>query len=69
MSRRKRSTAYTVGWLLPLAFVVGTISLFYADSLERTARPPFILIGLVLAGLSLAVAPSVWSAPRRPSLR
>ena len=69
MSRRKRSTAYAVGWLLPLAFVAGTISLYYADSLERTARPPFILIGLVLAGLSLAVAPSVWSALRRPSLR
>lgn len=64
MRRRKRSTAYILSGLLPFAFLSGTILLYYADSLERTTRPPFILIGLILAGLSLAAAPSVCSALR-----
>ncbi len=69
MSRRTRNTACAAAWLLPLAFAAGAISLWYADSLERAARPPFVLMGLVLAGISLAGAPSVLSALRRTPLR
>ncbi len=56
MSRRPRIMAYAAAWLLPLAFAGGAISLWYADSLQRAARPPFILIGLILASISLAGA-------------
>ena len=69
ISRRPRSTADVAAWLLPLAFAGGAISLWYADSLQHSARPPFILIGLILAGISLAGATAVWSALRRSPRR
>ena len=65
MSRRARHTVLVAAWLMPFAFVAAALLLWYADSLERAARPPFILTGLLLAAVSLMGAHSVWSALRR----
>ena len=65
MSGRSRSTAFAAACLMPVVFAAGALSLGYADSLERAARPPFVMTGLLLAGLSLAGVHPTWSALRR----
>ena len=41
------------------------LSLWHADSLERAARPPFVISGLLLAAVAVSGAHGVWSALRR----
>jgi hypothetical protein len=65
MSGRSRSTAFAAACLIPVVFAAAALSLGYADSLERAARPPFVMTGLLLAGLSLAGVHPTWSALRR----
>ena len=65
MSGRSRRTAFAAAVLMPVVFAAGALSLWYADSLERAARPPFVMTGLLLAGLSLAGVHPTWSALRR----
>ena len=65
MSSRSRRTALAAAWLMPVVFAAGALCLWYADSLERAARPPFVMTGLLLAGLSLAGVHPTWSALRR----
>jgi len=65
MSGRSRRTAFAAALLMPVVFAAGALSLWYADSLERAARPPFVMTGLLLAGLSLAGLHPTWSALRR----
>jgi len=52
-------------WIVPLAFAMGTAALAHAESLERSARPPFVMLGVVLTALALSAAHPVWGAPRR----
>ena len=44
---------------------VGAAALVHADSLERAARPPFVMTGVALAGLAPCGAHPIWSALRR----
>lgn len=69
MSSRARSYALAAAWVMPLVFVAGGVSLWYANSLERSLRPPFVTAGLLSAGISLAGIHATWSALRRPTLQ
>jgi hypothetical protein len=60
-----RRTALVAACLTPFMFVVGAAALVHADSLERAARPPFVMTGVALAGLALCGAHPIWSALRR----
>jgi hypothetical protein len=65
ITERSRSAALAAAWLAPLMFVTGTAALWYANSLERAARPPFVMAGVLLAGVALCGAHPIWSALRR----
>lgn len=60
-----RRTALAAAALTPLMFAVGAAALVHADSLERAARPPFVMTGVALAGVALCAAHPIWSALRR----
>lgn len=47
-----------------LGFLCGAAALWFANSLPRAARPPFIAPGLLLACLALSTAHPAWSALR-----
>ncbi len=61
-----RATRWVVAWLAPMMLVIGTAALWYANSLDRSARPPFILFGVSMAGIALATAVPAWMALHRP---
>jgi hypothetical protein len=65
ISGASRRTALLAACLAPLMFGVGASALVRADSLERVARPPFVMTGVVFAGLALCGAHPIWSALRR----
>jgi len=65
MSRLTRTYALAAAWLVPVAFIAGAVSLWYADSLKRASRPPFVMAGLLLAGFSLVGINAIWCALRR----
>jgi hypothetical protein len=65
LSRWARRGVLILAWLTPLLFAAAALLLWYADSLERAARPPFIMTGLLLAAVSLSSAHSVWSTLRK----
>jgi hypothetical protein len=44
----------------PLIFLAGAASLWYADSLERAARPPFVMAGLLSVSIALCGAHPIW---------
>jgi hypothetical protein len=60
-----RRTALEAACLTPIMFLAGAAALWHADSLERAARPPFVMTGVALAGLALCGAHPIWSALRR----
>ena len=62
---RPRSFALLAACIAPLLFGSGAFALWYADSLDRAARPPFVLSGVLSAGIALCVAHPIWSALRR----
>jgi len=63
MSREsRRALVLAAGILTPIVFAVGATALWHANSVERAARPPFVLSGLVLTGVALCAAYPVWSA-------
>jgi len=68
LSCRARGYALVAAWLAPLLFSAGAVSLWHANSLERSLRPPFVIAGLLSAGIFLAIMPATWSALRRPTL-
>jgi hypothetical protein len=65
ISGRSRRMALIVGCVAPLMFAAGVAALWHADSLERAARPPFVMSGVLLAGVALCGVHPVWSALRR----
>ena len=69
IGKRSRSTRTTLAWLTPVVFVVGAFALWYANSIERSDRPPFIMTGVLLAGLALSGAHPIWSSLRRDPRR
>jgi hypothetical protein len=64
MVARSRSLAVFAAWSAPVMLGVGTFALWYADSLERATRPPFVLVGVVTAGIALSSVHPIWSALR-----
>ncbi len=60
-----RFLAVLAAWFTPLVFVAGAASLWYADSLERAARPPYVMAGVLIAGIALCGAHPIWSSLSR----
>ena len=65
ISGASRRMALAAICLTPFMFVAGAAALWHADSLTRAARPPFVMIGVVLAGVALCGAHPIWSVLRR----
>jgi hypothetical protein len=66
MSREsRRALVLAAGILTPFVFAVGATALWHANAIERAARPPFVLSGVVLTGFALCAAYPVWSAFHR----
>lgn len=66
-STRPRGIVVLFAWLTPLLFVAGAAAIWHANSLERSARPPFVMAGVLAAGLALCSAHPVWSSLGRRS--
>ena len=63
MSREsRRALVLAAGFLTPFVFVVGATALWHANAIERAARPPFVISGVVLTGVALCAAYPIWSA-------
>ena len=60
-----RKLAVLAAWFTPLIFVAGAASLWYADSLQRSARPPLVMAGVLTAGIALCSAHPIWSSLSR----
>jgi len=65
ISGAARRIALLAACLMPFMLVIGAAALVRADSLERAARPPFVMAGVALTGLALCGAHPLWSALRR----
>ncbi len=56
IARQSRAAILVTIYSAPLLFVAGATALWYANSLPRAARPPFILTGILLASVALSAA-------------
>jgi hypothetical protein len=65
MLRRSRTTVLLSICSAVLLFVGSVAALSYANSLPRSARPPFILGGVLLASVALSAAHPSWSGLRQ----
>lgn len=61
MSGASRRIAMAASALAPLMFAVGASALWHANVIERAARPPFVLSGVLLTGIALSAAYPIWS--------
>ncbi len=59
--RWPRSLAVFAASFTPLMFLAGVACIWHADALARAARPPFIMAGLMMAGVALCGAHPLWS--------
>jgi hypothetical protein len=64
MSRESRRMAIAASFLAPLMFAVGASALWHANGVERAARPPFVMSGVLLSGVALCAAYPIWSILR-----
>ena len=63
MSREsRRALLLTARFLTPFVFALGASALWHANAIERAARPPFVLSGVLLTGIALCSAYPIWSA-------
>ena len=62
ITARPRSRAVLAAWFTPFLFLAGSAALWYADSLDRAARPPFVMAGVLTAGIALCGAHPIWSS-------
>jgi hypothetical protein len=69
ISSASQRTTLVTACLAAFMFAVGAAALVHADSLERAARPPFVMAGVALASLALCSVHPVWSALRRARQR
>jgi hypothetical protein len=67
ITRRSRTTVLAAVGITPVMLVTGMAALWYANSLERAARPPFVMAGVLLASIALSFGHPIWSALRRPA--
>jgi hypothetical protein len=64
ISRWPRNAVLAGAWIAPVVLVMGAVALLYANSLQRSARPPFVMAGVLLSGVALSTAHPIWSALR-----
>ena len=64
MSRESRRIAIAASFLAPLTFAVGASALWHANAIERAARPPFVMSGVLLSGVALCTVYPIWSILR-----
>ena len=62
MMKWPRMLAVLAAWSTPFFFAAGAAALWYADSLDRAARPPFVMAGVLTAGIALCGAHPIWSS-------
>jgi len=63
MSREsRRAIVLATRFLAPFVFAVGAAVLWHANTIERSARPPFGLSGVLLTGVALSAGYPIWSA-------
>ena len=63
MSREsRRMLVVAASFVAPLLFAVGASALWHANAIERAARPPFVLSGVLFTGVALCAAYPIWSA-------
>jgi hypothetical protein len=63
MSREsRRALVLAAIFLTPFVFALGAVALWHANAIERAARPPFVLSGVLLSGIALCAAYPIWSA-------
>jgi len=65
----RRPTAAALALCAVLVFAGGVGALRFASSLERSARPPFVMLGLLSLGVTLTSAGPVFAAIRDPKRR
>jgi len=65
ISRRSRTAVLAAASVTPLMVVTGVAALSYANSLERAARPPFVMAGVLLASIAISFGHPIWSLLRR----
>jgi hypothetical protein len=63
-SESRRLLVTTAGFLAPLLFAVGASVLWHANAIERAARPPFVISGVLLTGGALCTVYPIWSVLR-----
>ena len=61
INRASRRALVLAGGLAPFVFVLGAAALWHANAIERAARPPFVLSGVLLTGVALCAAYPIWS--------
>ncbi|HWE87224.1 MAG TPA: hypothetical protein VG267_19920 [Terracidiphilus sp.] len=64
IARRSQTFVLVLFCSAIVGFLAGAAALWYANSLPRAARPPFIAPGLLLVCLALSTAHPAWSALR-----
>ena len=58
----RRTLVLGARFLAPILFAAGAAALWHANAIERAARPPFVLSGVLLTGVALCAAYPIWSA-------
>jgi len=57
----RRAMVVGASFLAPFLFAVGAFSLWHANGIERAARPPFVMSGVLLTGIAMCAAYPIWS--------
>ncbi len=65
ISKGSRTTVLAAASVTQLMLVTGVAALSYANCLERAARPPFVMAGVLLASIAVSFGHPIWSALRR----
>ena len=70
MSRESRRVIVrATRFLAPVVFAAGAAALWHANVIERAARPPFVVSGVLLTSVALSAAYPIWSAFHGPTSR
>jgi len=63
----RRPLVLAARFLAPFVLVLGAAALWHANAIERAARPPFVLSGVLLTGVALCAAYPICSAFHGPT--
>jgi hypothetical protein len=61
-SESRRAIVVATRFLAPFAFALGAAALWHANAIERAARPPFVLSGVLLTGAALCAVYPIWKS-------